>query len=266
MSALEHLDERGREAHELERRREETKTTDDIVTTQAGTPMTVPAVSGGDGFAAVQSRISEIQSRFGIAGPVPFGTVLASQLGGSAHGVVVLRRCPFGDTPSPGPTRLPAGLSPAIDLAQQHLGVPYVWGGESPSGFDCSGLIQYVYGQLGVSLPRVAADQARVGQPVASLADARPGDLVAFNDPVDHIGIYAGNGLMVVAPKTGDVVKVQAIYKEPTAIRRVAADHHGSTVPVRPGAAALGPSLLTRVGLMTLLPIAIPSAAAHRRR
>ena len=72
-----------------------------------------------------------------------------------------------------------------------------------------------------MSLPRVAADQARVGEPVASLADAVPGDLVAFNDPVDHIGIYAGNGLMVVAPKAGDVVKVQAIYKEPTAIRRV---------------------------------------------
>jgi cell wall-associated NlpC family hydrolase len=174
--------------------------------------MTVPAITGGDGFVAVHSRISEIQSRFGIAPRVSFGTVLADQLGG-------LRTASSfsGDVPS----RLPSGLSPAVDLAQQHLGVPYVWGGESPSGFDCSGLIQYVYRQLGVNLPRVAADQAQAGQPVASLADAVPGDLVAFNDPVDHIGIYAGNGLMVVAPKTGDVVKVQAIYKEPTAIRRV---------------------------------------------
>jgi cell wall-associated NlpC family hydrolase len=96
-----------------------------------------------------------------------------------------------------------------------------VWGGESPSGFDCSGLVQYVYGRLGVDLPRTAAEQARVGQPVAGLADARPGDLLAFHDPVDHIGIYAGNGLMVVAPKTGDVVKVQNIYEQPTAIRRI---------------------------------------------
>jgi len=176
--------------------------------------VTVPAIAGADGFTAVQSRISEIQARFGIAGPVPFGTVLAKQLVGlrsaSSSG---------GDVPS----RMPTGLSPAVDVAQQFLGVPYVWGGESPSGFDCSGLVQYVYGQLGVSLPRVAADQARVGQPVASLADARPGDLLAFHDPVDHIGIYAGNGLMVVAPKTGDVVKVQAISDEPTAIRRVLA-------------------------------------------
>jgi peptidoglycan DL-endopeptidase CwlO len=176
--------------------------------------MTVPGITGGGGLAVVQSRITEIESRFGIATRVSFGAVLANQLGG------VRTASSFsGEVPN----RLPAGLSPAIDLAQQHLGVPYVWGGESPSGFDCSGLVQYVYGQLGVSLPRVAADQARVGQPVASLAEARPGDLIAFGDPVDHIGIYAGNGLMVVAPKTGDVVKVQAIYREPTAIRRVLA-------------------------------------------
>ena len=174
--------------------------------------MSVPAITGGDGYAAVQSRISEIQARFGVVSPIAFNTMLANQLGGTRTASSF-----SGEVPN----RMPAGLSPVIDLAQQHLGVPYVWGGESPSGFDCSGLIQYVYRQLGVSLPRVAADQARVGEPVASLADAVPGDLVAFNDPVDHIGIYAGNGLMVVAPKAGDVVKVQAIYKEPTAIRRV---------------------------------------------
>lgn len=174
--------------------------------------MTVPAIAGADGFTAVQSRISEIQARFGVGGPVAFGTVLAGQLRG-----VRSASSSSGDVPN----RLPAGLSPAVDVAQQFLGVPYQWGGETPSGFDCSGLVQYVYGQLGVSLPRVAADQAQVGQPVASLADARPGDLVAFHDPVDHIGIYAGNGLMVVAPKTGDVVKVQPVYDEPTAIRRV---------------------------------------------
>src|SRR5439155_504211 len=119
-------------------------------------------------------------------------------------------------TPRTPGARLPDGLSPAVDVAQQFLGVPYLWGGESPAGFDCSGLVQYVYGQLGVDLPRTAAEQARAGQPVAGLADARPGDLLAFGDPVDHIGIYAGNGLMVVAPKTGDVVKVQAGYDQPT--------------------------------------------------
>ena len=172
--------------------------------------MTVGAINGGEGLVAVQGRIDEIRSRFIDAGNVSFGNVLAGHLrtASAYRGGEV-------------PARLPAGLSPAVDVAQRYLGVPYVWGGESPAGFDCSGLVQHVYGQLGVNLPRVAADQARAGQPVAGLADARPGDLIAFGQPVDHIGIYAGDNLMVVAPKTGDVVKVQEIYREPTAIRRV---------------------------------------------
>jgi peptidoglycan DL-endopeptidase CwlO len=175
--------------------------------------MSVGAIAGGGGLAAVQGRIDEIQSRFMPDNNVSFGSVLAGQLGG-LRGASSLRG-------GSAPARLPDGLSPAVDIAQRYLGVPYVWGGESPSGFDCSGLVQHVYGQLGVTLPRVAADQARAGQPVSSLGEARPGDLIAFGEPVDHIGIYAGNNLMVVAPKTGDVVKVQEIYREPTAIRRV---------------------------------------------
>jgi cell wall-associated NlpC family hydrolase len=165
-------------------------------------------------MAAVQGRINEIQARFA---PPPvasgFGAALAGRLGGL--------RSASSYSGADAPSRVADGLSPAVDVAQQFLGVPYVWGGESPAGFDCSGLVQYVYGRLGVDLPRTAAEQARVGQPVAGLADARPGDLLAFHDPVDHIGIYAGNGLMVVAPKTGDVVKVQAVSEQPTAIRRV---------------------------------------------
>jgi cell wall-associated NlpC family hydrolase len=181
--------------------------------------VTVPAIDGG-GVAAVQSRINEIQARF-AGDSAGFGAVLANQMGGLRTASSFAGGSFGPGSPPPPGTRLPAGLSPAVDVAQQFLGVPYVWGGESPSGFDCSGLVQYAFGQLGVTLPRTAAEQARVGQPVASLADARPGDLLAFHTPVDHIGIYAGNGLMVVAPKTGDVVKVQAVYDEPTAIRRI---------------------------------------------
>jgi peptidoglycan DL-endopeptidase CwlO len=199
----------------------------------------VTAVSGLDGLAAVQSRISEIQTRFAPPAPSGFGTVLANQLGS-------LRTASSFTVPSVTgadvPARLPAGLSPAVDVAQQFLGVPYVWGGESPAGFDCSGLVQYVYGRLGVDLPRTAAEQAQVGQPVASLAAARPGDLLAFHDPVDHIGIYAGNGLMVVAPKTGDVVKVEAVYDQPTAIRRIL-----------PPAASAGDVAAQRTGLLAAL-------------
>jgi peptidoglycan DL-endopeptidase CwlO len=182
----------------------------------------VTAITGLDGLAAVQSRIDEIQARFAPPGVSDFGIVLANHMGGPRTASSFPAGDPFlSGTPRTPGSRLPDGLSPAVDAAQRYLGVPYVWGGESPSGFDCSGLVQYVYGRLGVDLPRTAAEQARVGQPVAGLADARPGDLLAFHDPVDHIGIYAGNGLMVVAPKTGDVVKVQNIYEQPTAIRRI---------------------------------------------
>ena len=214
--------------------------------------MTVPAIAGGaidggGGVAAVQSRINEIQARF-TGGSSAFGTVLATQLGG----LRTASTFSGGDVPA----RVQDGLSPAVDIAQRYLGTPYVWGGESPGGFDCSGLVQHVYGQLGVDLPRTAADQARAGQPVASLAAARPGDLLAFHDPVDHIGIYAGNGLMVVAPKTGDVVKVQAVYDEPTAIRRILPGTGGTA------ATAYGSDLATqRSVLLSALPSLLGGAS-----
>ncbi len=102
----------------------------------------------------------------------------------------------------------------ALDLALSFLGVPYLWGGTSPSGFDCSGLVYYVYAQQGVKLPRVAADQARVGQPVTRVQDLLPGDAVFFADSsgyIHHMGLYIGNGKMVHSPRTGDVVKISDI-------------------------------------------------------
>jgi peptidoglycan DL-endopeptidase CwlO len=187
-------------------------------------------------IAAIHARVAALESRFaGVtsgAGAVDFDAVLARQGGLSYDGL-----------------RSAAALSrgtgtDVVSLAERYQGVPYVWGGADPSGFDCSGFVQYVYGQFGVDLPRVAADQAQVGQPVAGLADARPGDLIAFSSgtprapggsPVDHIGIYAGNGMMVVAPHTGDVVKVQPVYDQPTAIRRVLPDRLGLASADRAG-------------------------------
>jgi cell wall-associated NlpC family hydrolase len=97
----------------------------------------------------------------------------------------------------------------AVALAKRELGVRYVWGGESPSGFDCSGLVQYVYGRLGIGLPRVAADQYRAGRHVARAA-LLPGDLVFF-DHLDHVGIYVGHGAFIHAPHTGTVVQISSL-------------------------------------------------------
>ncbi len=114
------------------------------------------------------------------------------------------------------------GGQQVVDTAKKYLGVPYVWGGTDPSkGLDCSGLVQQVYGELGYDLPRVSRDQAKVGTAVPSLDQARPGDLLAFNSPVTHIGIYVGDGKMIHAPKPGEKVRIEDVYDTPTAIRRV---------------------------------------------
>jgi cell wall-associated NlpC family hydrolase len=90
----------------------------------------------------------------------------------------------------------------AAALADRLVGTPYRLGGTTPDGFDCSGLVVYVYGELGVALPRTAAEQRSFATrvPVASLA---PGDLVFFSSPEDHVGIYLGGGEFVHAPGTG---------------------------------------------------------------
>jgi hypothetical protein len=104
----------------------------------------------------------------------------------------------------------------------KYLGIPYKYGGTDPAtGLDCSALVQRVYADLGVDLPRVASDQARAGTAVPNLAAALPGDLIAFGEPVDHVGIYLGNNKMIEAPHTGDVVKIVDVPTSFTAIRRV---------------------------------------------
>lgn len=94
-------------------------------------------------------------------------------------------------------------------LSLQHLGKPYVWGAEGPSSFDCSGLVCYVYAQIGVHLPRVTFSQVHCGRAVSPSA-LLPGDLVFFRHN-NHVGIYTGGGWFIHAPRTGDVVKISPL-------------------------------------------------------
>lgn len=96
-----------------------------------------------------------------------------------------------------------------LQVAAKYVGTPYVFGGSNPRGFDCSGLILFVYSQFGVALPHSVTGQARMGIKVAP-EDALPGDLVIYNDH-GHNGIYAGNGQMYHAPQRGDYVKLSGI-------------------------------------------------------
>jgi peptidoglycan DL-endopeptidase CwlO len=185
------------------------------------------------GIAEVQSRIADIEARIaqfaGTVGQPLAGTVTkASATAGEFATVLSGTGSSTAGLVSRGTRVLAGGLGGGagdtgqrlLDVASQYKGVPYKWGGTTPAGFDCSGLIQYAGKQIGLSLPRTAAQQATVGTAVPSLDQARPGDLVVLENG-HHIGIYVGNGQMLHAPKTGDVVKISKVWETPMTIRRL---------------------------------------------
>lgn len=115
----------------------------------------------------------------------------------------------------------------AIAIAQTELGKPYSYGAEGPGAFDCSGLIQWVYSHVGITMPRTAAAQQAATTPVSS---PRPGDLVFWGTPATHVGLVIGGGKMIAAPHTGAKVQIQSIYGTPSGYGRVAGAGLGSTV------------------------------------
>lgn len=210
------------------------------------------------GMVAVQARIASIQGRFGPGAVSAVGSGTRSTDFADALAKV-----------TPGATDAGAGSGEVsgdqvVSDARRYLGVPYVWGGTDPAkGLDCSGLVQRVYKDLGIDLPRVSQDQARAGTGVPSLAQARPGDLLVFGATADHIGIYIGNDKMIAAPKAGDVVKVQDVYRTPSTIRRILPESSAAAVPFASPTAATPASSATSSA--TSSPAMAAAPAAYRQ-
>lgn len=193
----------------------------------------------------VTARISQIQAQLSLLAPRPSasGASTASFAGALSSEM---------DATSGTAPQVPGGGTAGeavVAEARKYLGLPYVWGGTDPDvGLDCSGLVQLVYKNLGYDLPRVSNQQATAGRPVASMAEAQPGDLIAWDNSsrnvgVDHIAIYIGNGKMIEAPRTGLDVRIIDVPSTPDVIRRILPDPSAPVSGVA-GASVAGSSQL----------------------
>jgi cell wall-associated NlpC family hydrolase len=122
---------------------------------------------------------------------------------------------------SRGSAPAPSAAARAVAYARAQLGKPYVWSAEGPSSFDCSGLTMMAWRSAGVSIPRTSRQQLTIGRHI-SQSDLEPGDLVFFGSPIHHVGMYVGNGTMIEAPYTGQVVRFHSINRP---------DYAGATRP-----------------------------------
>jgi cell wall-associated NlpC family hydrolase len=156
---------------------------------------------------AADSRVNELQRRLEAA------TTQLGKFRDEANSVSFGPSTPTLLSSTMFPTRGGSGApySGVVSIAMQYLGIPYVWGGASPRGFDCSGLVQYVYAQVGISLPHYTVSQWNYpGAVPVPKNQLQPGDLVFFNG-LDHVGIYIGFGDFIDAPHTGANVEIDSL-------------------------------------------------------
>jgi cell wall-associated NlpC family hydrolase len=198
-----------------------------------------------------QLRLDEAKGLLHQAGP-PAPSPAAAAAAAPAAGAVADQVA----SPVPGDPNTARALG-AIAIARKYLGTPYHWGGSDPStGFDCSGIVQYAYKQMGVDLPRVTYTQVNVGEHI-DRAHLRPGDVLFFRDStgdIHHEALYIGGGKFLHAPHTGDVIKISSLdepyYRDQfMGGRRVAQlAAPGAPVPNVPGAPAAAPASPSPVG------------------
>jgi hypothetical protein len=206
----------------------------------------------GSGLVALRAYVSDPSLGLAPGTQILVGLARAAHPTGVSAAVVLglpqLRaaEASMAGVPTTGTGAFPAAVLPplvgngigsqAVALVEQFLGVPYVWGGATPAGFDCSGLVMYVYGMLGIRLPHYSGYQWYAG-PRVSRDQLQPGDIVFFHPSANgpqHEGMYIGAGEFIHAPHTGDIVKVSSLYDTQYALSYVGA--------VRPYAAGSSPS------------------------
>jgi cell wall-associated NlpC family hydrolase len=151
--------------------------------------------------AAAASRADAVRPPLSTSTPVSTGTTDPST--------------PTTSTPTTPATSDRASI--AVDFALAQLGDPYVYGAAGPDAWDCSGLTMGAWGAAGVSLPHASSMQPSYGTPV-SISDLQPGDLVFYYSPISHVAIYLGNGQIIHAPHTGDVVRIAPLDEMPIAM------------------------------------------------
>jgi cell wall-associated NlpC family hydrolase len=178
-------------------------------------------------FTDMVSAIQQIRSQLASLSPAPASSGSAAAFADALSGAsTTTPAAEVASTASTDGAVVQAGGVTGGDVVQAALhykGVPYVLGGESSSGMDCSGLVQRTFADLGVSVPRLVHEQQTVGQKVDSLKDAEPGDLIVLNGG-DHIAIYMGNDTVIHAPYEGRTVSVQKAWftdKDVVTIRRI---------------------------------------------
>ena len=174
------------------------------------------------------AALGPVKASYGVIGvkavakpkpkPKPVVTAAVSALTASRTAPAAASRTTTTRSSAPATTNAPAPSNPeptvpanggVLSIAAALSGIPYVYGGSTPAGFDCSGFTMYIFAKVGVSLPRTAAAQQAAATPVSN---PQPGDLVFFGYPAYHMGIYAGNGMMYDSPRTGLSSGLRAIW------------------------------------------------------